>query len=406
MKLAIATRDYNFVIGGLIVKSFKKTKTYIMSNMLLKDIMSAGGSNLFSSVRELEGANLYKKYKGENLDGKKICIWRTGGMGDLCWLTPYFKKIKELYPTSKIVFGCGVQYSDVMSVHPLIDEFHCLPIDTDVLLQCDYHLMFEGIVENNPDASHKNCYDLFGEYFSIKLEDDEKIPNLPVLEGNKKYFEEVNNKFITIEDPIKIGIHLKTSSMVRNVPPALWTKLVYALLELHPKICVYLLGSQEDADVGNQIPFLESSKGRILPFFQVTRGFLDTVASISQMDLVLGPDSSALHIAAAFSKPMIGFYGAFKSELRMKYYKNAIGKQSQIKCSPCFLHGNDSCDNSDMENNSYCMMLFEHDMMSIMEDVMMLLTINHKMELNYITKSVKKSVLKIYEEAFGEAPHE
>jgi len=402
MKLATATRDYDFVISGLIVKSFKKTETYIMSNMLLRDIMSAGGPNLFASIREFETSGIYNKYKGQNLDGKRICIWRTGGMGDLCWLTPYFKKIKELYPTSKIIFGCGIQYSDVMAVHPLIDEFHCLPIETKVLLTCDYHLMFEGIVESNPNAAFHNCYDLFGEYFSIKLEDFEKVPNLPLLEKNKTYFQESSSKFITIDDPIKIGIHLKTSSMVRNVSSSLWTKLVYALLDLHPKICVYLIGSPEDADVGNNIPFLEKSHGRLFPFFQITRGFLDTVACISEMDLVLGPDSSALHVAAAFQKPMIGFYGAFNGLLRLKYYKNAIVKNSMIKCSPCFIHGNDSCDNSDMEGNSFCMMLFEHDIVSIIEDVMLLLTITHKMELNYVSKSSKKMILKVYEDVYGE----
>jgi ADP-heptose:LPS heptosyltransferase len=398
MKVCTTIRDFNFIISGQEIKKFEKGKSYIMSEMLLRDISSAAGNGLFGSIKEL-GNTIYRRYSGQDLNGKSIAIWRTGGMGDLCFITPYLKKIKELYPTSKIVFGCGIQYSDVMSRHPHIDEFHNLPIDTDALKKCDYHLMFEGIIEANPDAEKKNAYDLFGEYFHIQLEDHEKVPNLFVDQENLKYFldfEKKCNVDIENEKIIRVGIHLKTSSIIRDVPVNTLSDIISRLIDCSKNIVIYLLGSREDSVVGNkiQVPIA----GRIVPFYAATRGFRDGVAAISQMDLVIGGDSSGMHIAAAFEKPMVGLFGAFLGDLRLRYYKNAIAFNSVIKCSPCFQHGNTSCDNSDIMGESYCMKCF--DVEKVIEESLLLLGLTHKIEINLLPQSSASIMLKIYKEFY------
>lgn len=395
MKIATVTRDYNFLINGFVVKKFEKNKSYIMSEMLMKDIMHAGGNKLFAAIRDIDNS-VYKKYNGENLSGKTIAIWRTGGMGDLCFITPYLKKIKELYTDSKIIFGCGIQYSDVMSKHKYIDEFHNLPIDLDTLAKADYHLMFEGLIEGNKEAELVNAYDLFGKVFNIILEDNEKIPNLSVEEENLNFIKSLEEKFITVENPIKIGIHIKTSSIIRDVPVRFWKNLIYKLLNYDKRICIYLIGSQEDSEVGNQITIPTIGAGRVLPLYQVTRGFRDSVAAISLIDVIVGGDSSGLHIASAFEKPIIGLFGAFKSELRLKHYKRAIGIDAKTKCSPCFLHGNQPCDYSDFKGNSYCMMIFEDD--KVIDEIMMLLHITNKIEINSLSPKAATVALNVFKE--------
>lgn len=398
MKVCTAIRDFNFTVGGIEIKKFNKGKSYIMSEVLLKDISAAAGNNLFGLIKDLDGA-IYKKYVGGDLTGKRIAIWRTGGMGDLCFITPYLKKIKVLYPTSTIVFGCGIQYSDVMSKHPFVDEFHNLPLDTDVLKGCDFHLMFEGLIEANPEAEKKNAYDLFGEQFCIQLTDEEKIPNLFIDDENLKYFLDFEKKcLIATETPIKIGIHLKTSSIIRDVPVNILNDIINSLIGVDKNIVIYLLGSRDDASIGNRIPIYMA--GKVVPFYAATRGFRDGVAAISQMDLVIGGDSSGMHIAAAFGKSMIGLFGAFLGDLRLRYYKNAIAFNSVIKCSPCFMHGNTSCDNSDMQGESYCMKAF--DVQKIVEESLLLLGLNHKIEITKLTPNSSRILLKTYKEFYGE----
>lgn len=395
MNVVTCVRDYKFVVNGVLLKEFKQNHSYIMSEMLMNDIIMNSGNGLFVAIRPLDNS-IYKKYNGESLENKTITIWRTGGMGDLCFITPYLKKIKEIYPTSKIVFGCGVQYSDIMSKHPLVDEFHSLPMDVEVLSRTDYHLMFEGIIEHNDNAKNKNAYDLFGDYFCIKLEDHEKIPNLPVEKENLDYFNRIDEQKNEIKDPIRIAIHLKTSSKIRDVPVGLWQRLINDLLHLDPRIRVYLMGSPEDVEIGGKIVFGPIAKGRVVQFYQATRGFRDSVAAISKMDLMIGGDSSGLHIAAAFGIPMVGLFGAFNSDLRLRYYKNAIGIDSILRCGPCFLHGSQPCDYSDIHGEPFCMKVF--DINQIMNEIEFLLGITSKIPIQKMSPKSTIMLLKMFKE--------
>jgi ADP-heptose:LPS heptosyltransferase len=379
-------------MNGYLLKKFEKGKSYVMSDMMLRDIRQTAG-NLFTGIRELD-SSIYHKYGGENLDNKTITIWRTGGMGDLCFITPYLKKIKELWPTSKIVFGSGAQYSDVMSKHPCIDEFHNLPLDTDELAKADYHLMFEGIIENNPEAHVENAYDLFGKSFNIELENHEKHPYLTVDPENLAFFKEQESKIIKNENPVRVGIHLSTSSPIRNIPTESIKKIVYNLLSLDQDIIVYLLGSRDDSLIGNQIPIINDVVGRLVPFYQVVRGFRDTVAAVSCMDLMIGGDSSGLHIAAAFEKPMIGLFGAFKSDLRLRYYANTIALDSKIKCSPCFMHGNYPCENSTEDGTPFCMMVIDAN--KVVDEASVLLALQHKIRLGSLNPNSADIVMSYY----------
>lgn len=398
MKVCMASKTFDFTVGGYVVKQFKQAKSYVMSEMLMRDISNAIGNDSFGSIRDLSG--IYRRYNGESLDGKRIAIWRTGGMGDLCFITPYLKKLKEMWPTCTIVFGCGVQYADAMNDHEYIDEFHCVPMDTDVLGSCEYHLMFEGIIEANPEAEKINAYDLFGKVFGMTLDDSEKVPNLPLNEDSCAHFVSVEKQMnLKVKNPVRVGIHLKTSSVIRNVPASAWVNIISGMLSSHDDIVIYLLGAPEDIDVGNKISLPSFADGRIVPFFHFVRGFKDSIAAISKMDLVIGGDSSGMHIAAAFQKPMIGLFGAFLGALRLGYYENAIAINSEIRCSPCFQHGNTSCDNSDIMGNSYCMMVF--DIAQVVDEAMMLLAITHKVEVISLTPHASNVALAAYKEYFA-----
>lgn len=397
MKTAVATRDYDFIYNGILVKKFQKSHCYIMSESLLMDISLAAGSNLFAAVRDIDG-NTYHKYNGEDLTNKTICIWRTGGFGDICFITPYFKYLKDHYPSCKIIFGCAGQYSDVIREHKLIDEFQELPIDTEILERSDFHLMFDGIIESNERAKEFNAYDLFGEFFNIKLNDEEKKPNLPINEENVKYFKELESRYIEEKDPIRVGIHVKTSSPVRDIPPDIWHGVVKRLLIGHPHICVYIFGSQDDAVIAAKIDIPPYGKGRVLPYYQAVRCFRDNVALVSNMDLIIGGDSSGLHMAAAFDKPMVGLFGSFRSDLRLKYYRNAVGIDTRVKCAPCFLHGSFSCDNSDVKGFGYCMRIFDH--IQVVDEAMMLLAIAGKVEMNFLSEKAFAVTLTVMKEYF------
>lgn len=399
MKIATCTTNYEYGLQGTSIKSFLQGHSYIMADMILRDIVTKAGSQIFAGIRELDGT-VYRKYGGQPLHGKSIMIWRTGGMGDLCFITPYLKRLKELYPTCRIVFSCAIQYSDVMSKHPCVDEFHNVPVDVQLLDSCDYHLMFEGIIENNPEAESKNAYDLFGEYFCLDIPPEQRRPYLTVDPENIAYFRGHEAKLVKVERPIKIGIHLKTSSIIRDVSARVWRDLISGMLAMDDRIVLYVMGAPDDNEILAKIPLPPSAVGRFVAFNGVTRGFRDTIALVSEMDLVIGGDSSGLHVAGAFRKPMIGLFGAFRADLRISYYENAIGVQAKTKCAPCFQHGNNPCEYSTNEGGSYCMEIInfkEH----VADNLQTLLLLTNKIEPAVVSPRAMQQSLRLYKENTG-----
>ena len=96
--------------------------------------------------------NLYKPYLGQNLDHKTLLVFRTGGIGDLLFISPNLKFLKEKYPTSKIIFACGIQYQSMVKEWDYVDEVLNLPFDYTYLFKSDYHCVFEGVIERCKQA--------------------------------------------------------------------------------------------------------------------------------------------------------------------------------------------------------------------------------------------------------------
>jgi heptosyltransferase-2 len=65
---------------------------------------------------------------------------------------------------------------------------------------------------------------------------------------------------------------------------------------------------------------------------------------VSKLDGIISNDSGPMHIAAALNKPQIAIFGATNTILGFRPLNDkAIIMQSEIKCSPCSLHGGDFC---------------------------------------------------------------
>ena len=59
---------------------------------------------------------------------------------------------------------------------------------------------------------------------------------------------------------------------------------------------------------------------------------------IGAANVVVGPDSSALHVAAAFEIPAVGLWGPFEPNSRCKYYPRQVHLYHPDLCpqAPCF----------------------------------------------------------------------
>jgi len=343
MKLIRLEKDLLIGQGGPDEKQLKTDTTYLFSELLLRELEYVQPD----AVGEVVGLDtIYREYSGEPLDGKTLFVWRHGGIGDLMFMMPPLRMLKVLFPTCKLIVGCGRKYIDVYRNIPYVDKIMRLPINAEVFEEADYHLHFEQIIENNPDAKKMNAYDLFLTKFGFNpttIQQVDKLPDIYFTKEEEKFADRVIRNAGWKEDDIIIGIQIASSTPIRSFPASELRPLTKALIERNCKII--LLGGPEQIDKAAVIAKLNKGLNKVAildgPAMKLT--LRQSFSMVRNCNLLIAPDSSMIHVAGALRVPILGLYGPFPSPLRMKYYYDAIGMNSKTACSPCFIHSGQPC---------------------------------------------------------------
>jgi ADP-heptose:LPS heptosyltransferase len=357
MAIAVPVRDFTFTqamsVGskGFSQKCFKD-KPLVMSlyhyQSLEKDrtglVCLVPYSEVFS--------NVYKPYYGQNLDGKTLVVWRSGGIGDLLFIQPNIRYLKQKYPTCKIIFCTSVAYLDMIKEWNIIDRVETFPLDLEVFKSADYHLTFEGVIERNNDAKRINAYRLFNKWVGL----EGQIPDSdlkPILNLSNKDIEKTILEFLSKRNINKkdyIVVQLRASSPVRTPSSRVWKELLIRLLNDNHKI-VFTDAYERQSDVSKLIDFIftHNQKKRTFNFAPFSKNINYSIFLAKYAKLVIAPDSSMVHIAAGVNTPVFGIYGPFLGRLRMETYPNSdwIEPENSMIChyggNSCFLHGHKPC---------------------------------------------------------------
>jgi len=300
---------------------------------------------------DLEDSEKYRKYNGEDLTNKTIVCFRTGGIGDLLFMTPSFRFLKKNYSGIKIVMCAGFSAMPILENNPHIDELHYMPFDISILENSDYHLHFQGIIEDNPSASKKNAYDLFFDSFYIKSSDvnavEDRRPIIKLTDDEIKFADDFISK-VESNDSIKVGIQIRTSTGIRAFPINKFAEIIRRLL-IDERFKIFVFAGPRDDHFFDKISYYISNdiNKRVFLSRDFSGNLREAVAIYSRMNFGISPDSAMIHVAGAFNIPQIGLYGPFPSRLRMLYYEDAIGLNASVACSPCFKHGHYPCEKGD-----------------------------------------------------------
>ena len=283
--------------------------------------------------------NIYRPYKGGDLTGKKLMCWRTGGIGDMFFLIPVLRYLKKRYPSCilRVASGCKQPLENL----PEIDELVDMPFDATLLENTDYHLMFQGIIEGETEESKRlHAADMFFKYFSIDstgLPDEDKCPKLYFTDGEIDWYKKTVSQLGIADNEYAIGVQLETSSPLRNFPKDKM-KVIIDVLAKEPGVKIVLIGS---AQQNHLAAFFKGKAPNVIPAcgFNVRQ----SIVLANRYDLIISPDTFMIQTAGALEKPLVGLYGPFPSEVRMKYFKNAIGIEPRVVCSPCYKHDFRAC---------------------------------------------------------------
>jgi len=317
----------------------KKDKFYIMSDSVCRHI-----SIVYPGLIgiEIPFKEVYNEYKDQDLNNKRILMIRHGGGGDILFMTTGIRELYRKFPRAKISVAISEQYKGIVNNEKEIEASFNLPISLDDWNNFHYHLSFENLIENNPEATRYNAYDLFMKKMGLNIKEVPPENKIPSIKINQEEKNEIKEEMISLNSPKKkIGLQLTTSTPIRNFPIYKFEAVINALINKGHDIYVFGSLAQE-----NIIKSVVSKIG--LGVFNVSNNDLRrSIVLASLMDYFIAPDSMFIHIAAALNKPVLGIYGPFHSELRMKYFKKSTGIDVKVGCSPCFLHSRHPCPKGD-----------------------------------------------------------
>ena len=342
MKVAKSLMDIEIYTGH----SIKKNRNYVMAGAVMDQLQRIYPGGV---VETEKFENYYRKLNFPDLkEGNKVFLFRSGGVGDVMFMLPLIKYLKE----KKGVFvgaATSPSYVDVLKNNPSIDHIVKMPFELDLIKGYDYHLIFEGVIENNPDAEKINAIDLFLKEGGVDpnlLSQKEKIPYLFISEKERYKSKKKLGKILGITlgpqnaDNKFVGFQIQSSSPIRNFPLDKMVGIINELIKDN-KIVV-LFGDKGQREISGYIKNILQSK-MIIDLPAMTLSLAGSIEIASVMDVIIAPDSSFIHIAGGLGIPVVGLYGCFPSLLRMRYYDNAIGIDCNVPCAPSFLHGHLAC---------------------------------------------------------------
>lgn len=296
-------------------------------------------NQLVYSLEKKKFKDLFKRYQGQNLDNKKLLIWRGGGIGDILFSQPIVKYLKEKYPTCQITYATFPNNAALLTCWPkgLLDYATIIPFTTEALTKHDYHLTFEGSIERCKEAEKLNCYDIFQKMAGVKFNPEDypisltPLPSIDIAVKN------------SLRDLKVVLLQTRASSKLRSLPLSLTEIIAKRLQDLG--FFVGIQDSYENSDyVKHMILSMKSiNHARTLNLASISADVAHAVAIGNNVVGGITTDSAFSHILPALGKPVVTIFGPFKGELRMKYYKHADWVETEEgwnECGkhPCFLH--------------------------------------------------------------------
>lgn len=352
--IARAVKTFSFVQNDFKTQIMRKNNNYIMSLGTYQQLHKRKLSNkkqIFLKPSNIKFKNVYRPYTGQDLNNKTLLVSRTGGIGDLLFIQPNLRYLKQKYPTCKIIFSCGPQYQSMVATWDCIDEIIDLPFSSTYLISADYHAFFEGVIERCKLAEKVNAYHLFSKWLNLNLPSEQLVPKQEakpeLVEECKKWLEEQG-----LEEKQFLVVQIRASSPIRTPSLKLWKKVLNVVTEYGYKIVI-----TDTPRVSSVIDSLIKSLDKpdhVFNFASVSQSLDYSIALCSLSMGGFSTDSALIHIMASLDLPAVGIYGPFPGHIRLSTYPKAVWIDVEKECAPCFLHGHKPCPKAGSQKASPC----------------------------------------------------
>lgn len=281
---------------------------------------------------------------------KRVLLCRICGLGDQLIFSSAVRFFREVLSANPFVCSYPAYRDFWMNSPYLTSPPVILPLHLDSVWRKQGKPFFEKsfflefLNERVEDSEQPNVYDML---FSVLGFDPSRIaakfkrPALgltaPEIEGRDVWLKTVGGKANRNLENGYAVLQMRANGPTRCLPLEVYEKVFTALGEASeryrlPVLCVDTKPlPPELAELVGKHPWAIDVTTQIPTF----RCFASVIAGAH---MVVGPDSSGIHAAAAFDVPALGIWGPYSPESRTKYYPNQIHLWHHELCSasPCF----------------------------------------------------------------------
>ena len=280
-------------------------------------------------------------------DVKKILIVRIGKIGDTIVTHFAFKKIREAYPNADIALIALPKVKELLKYNNCFNSIHYFTKGLSYVTTLLFIRKFKADILFDFDDAPSSTSTLFArfggakqkiafgfekikKYLTVSVQfpsqpqhiinrlklivDAAGIPVKPVEVkpiidlGQTEYLQvkqhlqtaNANNRYL-------IAVNISAGNINRYWATDNWVELLRAIISSKQPVCFVILCLPEDAEkaqlIGNALP----PETVIYPAYKDFHSFCSYIALSS---LLISPDTSAVHIASAFSIPVVGLYFA------------------------------------------------------------------------------------------------
>jgi len=351
--IAKASKNLKFVQNHFKKQELKKKINYVMGLGVYQQLhANPQFGSKFLKPSSLKFKNVYRPYLGQDLANKTLLVFRTGGIGDLLFIQPNLKYLKEQYPTCTIKFACGPQYQAMIETWDCIDKVLDLPFKSGELVGADYHALFEGVIERCTLAHTENAYNLFSDWLGLSLPDELLVPEQKPKEDKVEFCLDKLKEW-GVEPHKFILLQLRASSPIRTPRPEFWANIINEVTDRGYDVLITDNPRQAD-HVDRFINEYLKNKEKVFNFCRESESLDYSIALASLMRCVIATDSALNHIAVSLDKPCYGIYGPFPGSIRLKTYPKAGWVDAERPCVSCYIHGHEPCPEAGSDGFSPC----------------------------------------------------
>lgn len=298
--------------------------TLAQGQNITKAMAGCGRKILFSSNFN----SFERRYAGQDLNGKTLCIYRHNAFGDHLMLSALPKYLKTLFPKARILLFGSPSIETIWRHNPTV-EFCPGALPYSTAKACDYHLFLESMLECNSVEDQSNAYDdLFAFAGFNEVADYWKRPFVAHGDPDTKLLRDwkdysPNHYFV---------YQWASGNPMRQYPERNAIALFEQLLDRFPAHSIVVVGDK---------PAQVLTHDRILNLTGKTLNFRQMIPIVACASCVICPDSSIGHLAAAFPEvPVVSLWGPFDFKDRARYYENHTPVTATGACphSPCRTH--------------------------------------------------------------------